>query len=113
MKKTGEEPWSVPATAIEGDASCAFPMFYNEVATTEVEGVGKIAVGMAINGMAMYVMIRAPKGVAHDQSPPTLYTVPLQPLMQTAIGAAIERFKTGEPAVWIETDAAGDPVAKA
>ena len=103
-RKSGEEPWNVPATEIVGDAGCGFPFFYNEVATTEVEGIGQIAVGISAAGNAMYIMLPSPKGVPHVESPPTLYTVPLMPLMQAAIAAAIDRYKTGQPAVWIKTD---------
>lgn len=101
-KTTGAEPFTV-AVEIEGTASSGLAAFVQEWASAEVEGIGRVSVMSNLAGSALFISLPTAGGVGWKDSPPTLYTIPLKALAEAALAKAIERFGTGEPAVWHDT----------
>lgn len=102
-KKSGTEPFKVGPVELEGTAGAGLIPFWQELASTEVEGIGTVKIAnSAMGGLNLFVLIPSPKGVPGTEQPPTTFAISLMPLAQAMVGAAVERFKTGEPAVWLD-----------
>lgn len=110
--KTGSEPFKVGPVEVEGNASCGLVAFWQELATAEVEGVGKVTIGnSAMGGLSLFAFLPHKDGVASSDHPPTTFIINLEPLAQALIGAAVERYKDGRPAVFYERPGDMDDLA--